>query len=47
MSREDATKALKGFNIEYTGNGKVVRKMSPKGGSHIAIGESVRLFLSD
>lgn len=47
MSREAATKALKGFNIEYTGNGKVVRKMSPKGGSHIAIGESVRLFLSD
>ena len=47
MSREDATKVLKGFNIEYTGNGKVVRKMSPKGGSHIAIGESVRLFLSD
>lgn len=47
MSREDATKALKEFNIEYTGNGKVVRKMSPKGGSHIAIGESVRLFLSD
>ncbi len=47
MSREDATKALKGFNVEYTGNGKVVREMSPKGGSHIAIGESVRLFLSD
>ena len=47
MSREEATKALKGFNIEYTGSGKVVRKMSPSGGSHIAEGASVRLFLSD
>lgn len=47
MSREDATKALKGFNIEYTGSGKTVKKMAPSGGSHIAEGESVRLFLSD
>lgn len=47
MSREEATKALKDFNVEYTGNGKTVRKMSPSGGSHIAVGESVRLFLSD
>ena len=45
-SLEEATAALKGFNIEYSGNGNTVVYQSPTGGSYVKEGGTVVLMLS-
>ena len=44
---DDAKKNLKGFKIEYSGNGNTVLYQSPAGGYYIAEGGNVLLMLSD
>lgn len=46
MSKEDAQKALKGFNIEYSGSGDTVYYQSPSAGERILEGETVKLMLN-
>ena len=45
MSKEEATKTLKNFKIEYSGNGDTVIYMSPKEGYYVAEGETIMLML--
>ncbi len=45
-SKEDAVKELKGFKVEYSGNGSVVTYQSPSAGERIYEGETVRLMLN-
>jgi len=46
MTVDEAKKELKNFTIEYDGSGNVVKDQSPKGGSRIAEGATVRLYLN-
>ena len=46
LSLEEATTALKGFNIEYSGNGNTVVYQSPTGGSYVKESGTVVLMLS-
>lgn len=45
MDVKDARKILKDFKIEYSGSGDKIISMSPKYGSRVAVGSSVRLML--
>ena len=45
MSREEATKTLKNYKIEYSGSGDTVIYMSPKAGYYAAEGETIMLLL--
>ena len=45
MSLDEATKALKGFEIEYSGNGEKVVYQSPNGGMYVKDGGTVVLML--
>ena len=42
---EEAKKALKGFQIEYSGNGEKITYQSPNGGYYIKEGGTVKLML--
>lgn len=46
MTVSEATKALKGFKIEYSGSGKNVYYQSPSANTRILEGETVRLLLN-
>lgn len=46
LNLEDAKKALKGFNIEYSGNGDKVVYQSPNGGMYVKEGGTVILMLN-
>ena len=46
MSLEDAKKELKGFKIEYSGEGDTVHYQSPSGGYYIKEGGVVKLLLN-
>ena len=45
MNLEDAKKALKGFQVEYSGTGDKINYQSPKGGYYIKEGGTVKLML--
>lgn len=45
MSKEEATKILKNYKIEYSGSGDTVIYMSPKAGYYVAEGETIMLLL--
>ena len=45
MSKEEATKTLKNYKIEYSGSGDTVIYMSPKAGYYVAEGETIMLLL--
>ncbi len=45
MNLEEAKKALKGFQIEYSGNGEKITYQSPNGGYYIKEGGTVKLML--
>lgn len=47
MSLEEAKKVLSDFSIEYTGNGNIVKSMSPSAGSSVMVGSKVRLMLGN
>lgn len=47
LTKEEASKKLSHFQIQYTGNGGVVKKQSPDAGSTVAEGSAIRLMLSD
>lgn len=47
MTLEDAKKVLSEFDIEYTGNGKIVKSMSPTSGTSVMIGSKIRIMLGD
>ena len=38
---------LKGFNITYSGTGEKVISMSPKAGSSVPVGSTIRLMLEN
>ena len=44
---KEATKLLKEFKVEYTGNGKYVSYQSPNAGESIYEGETIRLLLTE
>jgi len=46
MSKEEATKTLKGFKIEYSGNGNTVTYQSPKADYYVEEGSTIKLLLS-
>lgn len=46
LNLEDAKKVLKGFNIEYSGNGDKVVYQSPNGGMYVKEGGTVILMLN-
>lgn len=46
MSKSDAIKSLRGFTIEYSGIGKTVIDMNPKGGSKVKENSTVKLMLN-
>lgn len=46
VSLEEAKKMLKGFNIEYSGNGDKVVYQSPSGGMYVKEGGTVILMLN-
>ena len=46
LSLEEAKKALKGFNIEYSGNGDQVIYQSPNGGMYVKEGGTIVLMLN-
>ena len=46
MNVEEATKELKPFKVEYSGNGDIVAYQSPAAGSEIQEGEVIRLLLT-
>lgn len=46
LSLEEAKKALKGFNIEYSGNGEKVIYQTPTGGMYVKEGGTVVLMLN-
>lgn len=45
MSKEEATKTLKNYKIEYSGDGDTVIYMSPEAGYYVAEGETIMLLL--
>ena len=45
-SLDEAKKALKGFNIEYSGNGENVVYQSPNGGMYVKEGGTIVLMLN-
>ena len=45
MDKEEATKTLKNFKVEYTGNGNKVVYQSPQAGERIFEGDTVKLML--
>jgi len=45
LSKKEAIKKLKNFTIEYSGSGDTVISQSPEGGSRVAEGSSIRLYL--
>lgn len=45
MSKEEATKTLKNYKIEYSGDGDTVIYMSPEVGYYVAEGETIMLLL--
>lgn len=45
MSKEEATKTLKNYKIEYSGVGDTVIYMSPEAGYYVAEGETIMLLL--
>ena len=45
MSKEEATKTLKNYKIEYSGDGDTVIYMSPKAGYYVAEGETIKILL--
>lgn len=45
MSKEEATKTLKNYKIEYSGSGDTVIYQSPKEGYYVAEGETIMLLL--
>ncbi len=45
-TKEEATKILKGFKIEYSGSGKNVTFQSPKANLYVAEGSTVKLLLN-
>lgn len=47
MTNKEAIKQLKPFKIEYTGSGSKVIYQSPKAGTSIYEGETIRLFLDN
>lgn len=47
MSVDEAKKNLKGFNIEYTGDGTKVIYQSPQAGYYIEEGATIKLMLSN
>ena len=46
LSLDEAKKALKGFNIEYSGNGENVVYQSPSGGMYVKEGGTIVLMLN-
>ena len=46
LSLDEAKKALKGFNIEYSGNGENVVYQSPNGGMYVKEGSTIVLMLN-
>ena len=46
MSREEATKALKGFKVKYSGSGSNVVYMSPKENTFQKEGTTITLMLN-
>ena len=47
MALDEAKKVLSEFDIEYTGNGKKVKSMSPSSGTSVMIGSKIRIMLGD
>ncbi|MBO5096109.1 MAG: PASTA domain-containing protein [Bacilli bacterium] len=47
MSVDEAKKTLKGFNLEYSGDGEKVIYQSPEAGYYIEEGTTIKLMLSD
>ena len=47
MSVDEAKKTLKGFNLEYSGNGEKIIYQSPEAGYYIEEGTTIKLMLSD
>lgn len=45
LSKEEATKTLKNFKIEYSGSGDKVIYQSPQAGYYVAEGETIKLLL--
>ena len=45
MSKEEATKILKGFKIEYSGNGNSVIYQTPSSGYYVPEGDTIKLLL--
>ena len=45
MSKEEATKTLKNYKIEYSGDGDTVIYMSPEAGYYVAEGETIMILL--
>ena len=45
MSKEEATKTLKNYKIEYSGDGDTVIYMSPEAGYYVAEGETIKILL--
>ena len=45
MSKEEATKALKGFKVEYSGSGDTVIYQSPESGYFVQEGGTVKILL--
>ncbi len=45
MNKEEATKTLKGFKIEYSGTGNKVLYQTPKAGYYIESGSTIKLML--
>ena len=47
MRLKEAQSLLKSFHIEYTGNGDVIKSMTPEAGSKIPEGSTVRFMLGN
>ena len=47
MTKDEAKKSLKGFNIEYSGNGDKVIYQSPQANYFVKEGSTVVLMLSN
>ena len=47
MSLADAKKVLSDFSIEYTGNGTIVKTMSPAAETSVMVGSKIRLMLGN
>lgn len=45
MSKEEATKTLKNYKVEYSGSGENIIYMSPRAGYYVAEGETIMLML--